>query len=89
MSVDAETGAPVVAKVLGVSRGIAAEPCTEVTVDAGRRGAEDRGAGGFGAQSLETFTATDGHPFLVLSGEGLDLRGDDPLNNAHFRVSMT
>jgi hypothetical protein len=86
VSVDAETGAPVVAKVLGVSRGIAAEPCTQVTVDAGRRraeglgaedlGAEDRGAGGFGAQSLETFTATDGHPFLVLSGEGLDLRGD-------------
>jgi hypothetical protein len=71
VSVDAETGAPVVAKVLGVSRGIAAEPCSEVTVDAGNRGSE-----GFAAHGLETFTATDGHPFLVLSGERLDLRGD-------------
>jgi len=71
VSVDAETGAPVVAKVLGVSRGIAAEPCTQVTVDAGKRGAE-----GFGPHGLETFTATDGHPFLVLSGARLDLRGD-------------
>jgi predicted GIY-YIG superfamily endonuclease len=81
VSVDAETGAPVVAKVLGVSRGIAAEPCTEVTVDAGNRGAEGFGAEGFGAEGfgadgLETFTATDGHPFLVLSGARLDLRGD-------------
>jgi hypothetical protein len=38
---------------------------------------------------LETFTATDGHPFLVLSGERLDLRGDAPLNNVPFRVRMT
>jgi hypothetical protein len=65
-----------------------------VTVDAGRRGAEvlgakDLGAEDRGALSLETFTATDGHPFLVLSGKGLDLRSDAPLNNAHFRVSMT
>ena len=87
MSVDAETGAPVVAKVLGVSRGIAAEPCTQVTVDAGNRGAE-----GFAAHGLETFTATDGHPFLVLSGERLDLRGDaehvplyEPLGTARGR----
>ena len=73
-----------------------------MTVDAGRRraeglgaedlGAEDRGAGGFGAQSLETLTATDGHPFLVLSGERLDLRGDaehvplyEPLGTARGR----
>ena len=55
-----------------------------MTVDAGRRGAE-----GLAAHGLETFTATDGHPFLVLSGKGLDLRSDAPLNNAHFRVSMT
>ncbi len=89
VSVDAETGAPVVAKVLGVSRGIAAEPCTQVTVDAGKRGAEDFGAEGFGPHGLETFTATDGHPFLVLSGARLDLRGDAPLNNVPFRVSMT
>jgi hypothetical protein len=87
VSVDAETGAPVVAKVLGVSRGIAAEPCSEVTVDAGNRGSE-----GFAAHGLETFTATDGHPFLVLSGERLDLRGDaehvplyEPLGTARGR----
>jgi hypothetical protein len=55
-----------------------------VTVDAGRRGAE-----GLAAHGLETFTATDGHPFLVLSGERLDLRGDAPLNNTPFRVRMT
>jgi hypothetical protein len=60
-----------------------------VTVDAGRRGAEGLGAEDRGAQSLETFTATDGHPFLVLSGKRLDLRGDAPLNNVPFRVRMT
>jgi hypothetical protein len=53
----------------------------------GRRG--EARAEGLAAHGLETFTATDGHPFLVLSGEELDLRGDAPLNNAHFRVSMT
>ena len=60
-----------------------------MTVDAGRRGAEGLGAEDRGAQSLETFTATDGHPFLVLSGKRLDLRGDAPLNNVPFRVRMT
>ena len=58
-----------------------------MTVDAGKRGAK-----GLGADGLETFTATDGHPFLVVSGERLDLRGDaehvplyEPLGTARGR----
>jgi hypothetical protein len=82
VSVDPETGALTEARVLGVSSGIAAEPCSEVTLDPGDKGGGD----------LETFTATDGHPFLVVSGESLDLRGDaehvplyEPLGTAHGR----
>jgi hypothetical protein len=82
VSVDPETGALTEARVLGVSSGIAAEPCSEVTLDPGQPDGSD----------LETFTATDGHPFLVVSGERLDLRGDaehvplyEPIGTAHGR----
>jgi hypothetical protein len=81
-SVDPATGEPTPAVVTATPVTLFEGTIYDISVDPGEPGGGD----------LETFTATDGHPFLVVSGERLDLRGDaehvplyEPIGTAHGR----